>query len=170
MEGFICPKCRESFETADNLLAHFSKCTENETQNEDNNFILKDSFKNLESMVFREKYSQNSNSEDEIYIKNHTKNFETLRSIYNTDIRIFSNRTILRMRKILSISVEDLGFGKSAKNIEQEIVEWDMVSVNCNLCHCLFNFFRRRHHCRTCGCAICGNCMKILDIKGMSQI
>lgn len=36
--------------------------------------------------------------------------------------------------------------------------DWDVL--NCFLCHSVFNFFNRRHHCRKCGKVVCGNCSK----------
>ena len=39
-------------------------------------------------------------------------------------------------------------------------VRWtpDEEASDCELCHTKFNFFVRKHHCRSCGKLVCGNC------------
>ncbi|KAJ6247588.1 faciogenital dysplasia protein [Anaeramoeba flamelloides] len=36
----------------------------------------------------------------------------------------------------------------------------DSVATNCGLCNKAFSMLKRRHHCRSCGKCICGNCSK----------
>ncbi|KAJ6251135.1 faciogenital dysplasia protein [Anaeramoeba flamelloides] len=36
----------------------------------------------------------------------------------------------------------------------------DSLAINCGLCNKAFSMLKRRHHCRSCGKCICGNCSK----------
>jgi len=43
--------------------------------------------------------------------------------------------------------------------------EWENNALRCKICLARFTFFRREHHCRKCGSAICGTCSSH-EIKG----
>lgn len=43
---------------------------------------------------------------------------------------------------------------------EISLPEWELNTPDCQICHKHFNFFIRRHHCRSCGRCICVHCCK----------
>jgi hypothetical protein len=57
---------------------------------------------------------------------------------------------------------------KSNDSLSNKLSEYDIIEnkwesddiINCNLCHQMFSFFNRRHHCRSCGKIFCSACIK----------
>ncbi|KAF1740605.1 hypothetical protein MXB_277, partial [Myxobolus squamalis] len=92
----------------------------------------------------------------------HTK----IRGIRNSENTIKCNRVIIRLKKLRDISENYQEYGSNIRKAQQNLVPWDLISQCCALCLKSFTIFTRRHHCRTCGYAICSACVRYTDFNG----
>lgn len=72
-----------------------------------------------------------------------------------------TNKLIIRLDRLLRAE------GSDRKQTAQELVPWlDGTTVTrCPSCTATFNFARRQHHCRLCGCIMCNSCSFFLTYE-----
>ncbi|KAF0992621.1 hypothetical protein HZS_697 [Henneguya salminicola] len=163
MEGFICPNCHDIFDSSQILTSHFSNCDENSIKSANQSKSHSKAESGLEGLVLNCKITKPIDQQISGHFVSHTANFKNIRRTKNTENSIVCNRTILRLRKLRDINQK---YGSNLKEAQQHVVSWDFLAISCYICENSFNFFRRQHHCRTCGTAICSNCLKIMDFDG----
>ncbi|KAI5729579.1 hypothetical protein M8J76_004120 [Diaphorina citri] len=186
MEGYICPNCMKMFNTPELLLKHF----ENEHSTETD--ILKSLqglFGYAKKKILNERSPENSNGSSSASNKkysvhyyeqnwpvqdigasrNHTQRFKTLRDDRYERFSHEINKLIIRLDKLLTnMPIDPI----KKKNHEQAIVPWlDGKDVpRCPNCSRSFNFAKRQHHCRLCGCIMCHDCSFFLPLNKARQI
>ncbi|XP_030641124.1 faciogenital dysplasia [Chanos chanos] len=95
-------------------------------------------------------------------IERHKQNSETFKA-FNSSFCRDDEHILDSPGPWISTSVESDGVvheRKSSKRREKE-------KETCKGCNDTFNFTKRKHHCKSCGAAICGKCSKVSEIKGI---
>uniref|UniRef100_A0A8D8YMX2 Rabenosyn-5 n=1 Tax=Cacopsylla melanoneura TaxID=428564 RepID=A0A8D8YMX2_9HEMI len=186
MEGYICPNCMKTFSAPNTLLKHF----ENEHSSETD--ILKSlqglfgkAKKKILSLDLDEWSPESStagSSTSTVHFyeekwpnqaigtsRTHTDTFKTLRHDRYERVCYEINNLIIRLGKLLTdMPTEPV----KKKKHEQNIVPWlDGKDVpRCPNCTHSFNFAKRQHHCRLCGCIMCHECSYFIPLNKAKQI
>nr|XP_022904647.1 rabenosyn-5-like [Onthophagus taurus] len=166
-EGFICPTCHKTCQSANHLLGHFQ---EKHSEEQDLLKSLKDlvskakkkilSFdeQDIEKPQQERYYLEESKPQEVSTITDHTDFFKAVRRERLDHRTTETNRLILRLDKLLKVQ------GSDRKQQEQRLVAWlDGTTVSrCPSCAANFNLAKRQHHCRLCGSIMCNNCSEFL--------
>uniref|UniRef100_A0A0K8TKD5 Putative fyve finger-containing protein n=1 Tax=Tabanus bromius TaxID=304241 RepID=A0A0K8TKD5_TABBR len=183
LEGFLCPICREDLKTPERLTSHVETVHAEE----------QDLLKSLRDIFSKAKRKIKLNFDETIDLSKHRDllqrsnvnktqfnviltdpqslgalqdNFSEFKSIRMPWLERCANETnklIIRLHKLLRDRPTD---PVQRKIHEQKTVPWfDGKSVNlCPNCAKSFHLARRQHHCRLCGCIMCNDCSRFLDI------
>jgi hypothetical protein len=79
-----------------------------------------------------------------------------------------SEKEVKRLRE----SRTSEGEHKSSTNETTSRMQWapDNSSSSCTLCSSTFNIWRRRHHCRSCGCLCCSSCSPKRSVNNSTKL
>jgi hypothetical protein len=79
-----------------------------------------------------------------------------------------SEKEVKRLRE----SRTSEGEHKSSTNQTTTRMQWapDNSSSSCTLCSSTFNIWRRRHHCRSCGCLCCSSCSPKRSVNNSAKL
>lgn len=160
LEGFICPECLKVLSSVTHLEAHFRakhinvpkpKVNRTETVNPTN---LNDSLG-----IYNNSFWNSQSGFSNLLYRSHTEQFRKMRSSYVGPKAIESNKTLLRLDKLL---VSEINGSDNRREYEKSVVTWarDEDVPLCPSCGKYFNMMllRRKHHCRLCGSIMCQTC------------
>ena len=176
LEGFICPECLKTLSSVGHLEAHFnSKHLKIPKVNPARNEAKFEPVLDLtNSLAIYESPFWNQNDEGRLkpVTRSHTDVFRKTRASFVGPKAIESNKTLLRLEKI--IAVEDPNNVDGRKDYEKSVVAWakDEDVPLCPSCGKAFSmvFMRRKHHCRLCGAIMCQNCSRMISFTFASAL
>ncbi|KNE55864.1 hypothetical protein AMAG_01733 [Allomyces macrogynus ATCC 38327] len=100
-----------------------------------------------------------------------TKPFFRRRKTHTERLHLETNRLQSRLRKLIEVNANPSLTAAQLKSAEQELVRWerDEDVLSCSQCSTTFSFLVRKHHCRLCGCVVCGRCSSTsaLDVESL---
>uniref|UniRef100_A0A8C3ADU1 FYVE, RhoGEF and PH domain containing 3 n=1 Tax=Cyclopterus lumpus TaxID=8103 RepID=A0A8C3ADU1_CYCLU len=92
-------------------------------------------------------------------IERHKQNSETFNKAFNSSFSREDDHP-LSHRKVIDQSLSGVILGRDSRSRKKE-----KEKQTCKGCNESFNFTKRKHHCKSCGAAICAKCSKTLDNK-----
>lgn len=188
MEGFICPECKESFQTAGLLEGHFSthfegpsiKSIFSKAKDYTLSWIVNEeegtpsvgpgsSGSGSSTPNFIHEHRQPYNEEQFIgRATNLTKVFKAVRPKRISHSQKEANKLHLRLDKLVSALLSEIRAGKkNLKEVEKSVIPWNDDSDVCVSCGEILSVLQlaRKHHCRLCTGILCSNCSRFVPLQ-----
>ncbi len=176
LEGFICPECLKTLDSVNHLEAHFnskhSKVTRTKEKDDFPDKPLVVDLTNSLAIYESTFWSQSDDPVSRPVCRSHIDAFRKLRASYVEPKAIESNKTLLRVEKLLA--VENATSMDGRKDYEKTVVTWakDEDVPLCPSCGKSFSMvlLRRKHHCRLCGAIMCQTCSYLISFTFASAL
>ena len=160
LEGFICPECKKLLSSVTHLEAHFrSKHLNAPKQRESRQTPVRQSNLSGSLGIYNNSFWNSQSSSSNLLYRSQTELFRKQRSSFVGPKAIESNKTLLRLDKLLVFAHNGVD---NRREHEKSVVTWakDEDVPLCPSCGKYFNMMllRRKHHCRLCGSIMCQAC------------
>ncbi|KAL5268741.1 hypothetical protein ACHWQZ_G002551 [Mnemiopsis leidyi] len=189
MEGFICPECKESFQTAGLLENHFNSHFEgpsikslltkakdytlswisNEEESAGQQVGSGSSGSGSSTPNLRQEHRQPFSEDQPIgRATNLTKVFRAVRPKRISHSQKEANKLHLRLDKLVSALLSEIRAGKkNLKEVEKSVIPWNDDSDVCVGCGEILSVLQlaRKHHCRLCTGVLCSTCSRFVPLQ-----